>query len=99
MPQFPSELRVLRRRLRLTQTQMADVLGVSLRQYQRWEHGTSAPHARELSRITNSLEVLAAGNGRGSGSEVERALGDLRFELDRLRAEVAQLRALVTSLA
>lgn len=92
-----ADLLRLRRALRLSQSQMAAALNISLRQYQRWEHGTSAPRARELARIADALVQLAPGNGRNSAFEVERALGELGLELDALRAEVARLRALMAA--
>ncbi len=74
------------------QPRMADLLGVSLRQYQRWERGSSHPSARAVERIERALagkqardEVAAAGNGRVESLEAE--IRALRAELDALRAQ------------
>lgn len=40
----PKQVKRLRERLRLTQKQMAQRMGVSLRSVIRWEQGTSVPH-------------------------------------------------------
>lgn len=69
----------------LVQPQMADLLGVSLRQYQRWEHGSSVPRGRQLDRIR---AVLGART-----SDVGDEVAALREELSALRAEVAATRA------
>jgi transcriptional regulator with XRE-family HTH domain len=70
---------------------MAELLGVSLRQYQRWEHGISAPRERQLARIRG---VLAA-QGIGEAHDV----ASLRDEVAALRAELEATRAELDALA
>lgn len=50
----PDTLRTARLSLDLTQTQVADALGVDLRTYQRWEAG-DAPLPRWLERKTATM--------------------------------------------
>jgi transcriptional regulator with XRE-family HTH domain len=79
-----------RRARGLSQPQMASLLGVSLRQYQRWEHGLSAPRERQLERIG---AVLAA-----QERDVARDVAALRAELGHLRAQIAEARRELASL-
>jgi putative transcriptional regulator len=50
----PAEIRAFRQRLGLTQTQMAERLGVHLRTYQQWEYGRRKPRRPTL----KLLEIL-----------------------------------------
>ena len=74
---FGQRIRRLRGRLGLTQTQLADLLGVSFASVNRWENGQSRPSALAWRRITaaeeHGLEALrdstgpaAEANGDGS---------------------------------
>jgi len=77
---------------RFPQPRMADLLGVSLRQYQRWENGTSHPPARERDRILGMLERADLVRGR-EPSSLHDELATLRAQVDALRGEVAALRS------
>jgi transcriptional regulator with XRE-family HTH domain len=70
----------------LSQAAMAAALGVSLRQYQRWERGVSRPRAAQLRQITELMT-------RGSDVEGHVATDVSRTEFSRLQAEVEALRA------
>ena len=98
MSESPGALRPLltasRRQFGLTQPRMADLLGVSLRQYQRWERDSSTPRPREWARIVAQLELdtrLAA-----AAPDVPRLtaeLTSLRLQIDGLQSEVRRLEA------
>jgi putative transcriptional regulator len=49
----PIDIRAIRTRLKLTQDQMSELLGVSLSGYRKWEQGQRQPHgaARTLLRV------------------------------------------------
>lgn len=76
---------------RFSQPRMADLLGVSLRQYQRWEHGDSTPSSLAVERIRRRLEET-----RVPPEETETLEGrfeSMQAEIRALRAELAELRA------
>ena len=75
---------------RFPQPRMAELLGVSLRQYQRWERGVSQPRPRDVARIKATL----AGTARESDvldelAELRRRVNALSSELQALRAQLA----------
>ena len=75
---------------RFPQPRMADLLGVSLRQYQRWERGASQPSARAVERIRRAL---AAEQRRDDVSSIVEQVESLQAEIRALRAELAELRS------
>jgi transcriptional regulator with XRE-family HTH domain len=75
---------------RFPQPRMADLLGVSLRQYQRWERGSSRPSARALERIK---QALAQEQARDAVPVLDERVLALVVELRALRAELDALRA------
>ena len=75
---------------RFSQPRMADLLGVSLRQYQRWERGSSRPSARAVERIKRTL---AEEPGRDDVAAIVERVESLQSELRSLRAELDALRA------
>lgn len=75
---------------RFPQPRMADLLGVSLRQYQRWERGASQPSARAVERIKRTL---AEDPGRDDVGSIVLQVELLRSEIRALRAELDALRA------
>lgn len=74
---------------RFPQPRMADLLGVSLRQYQRWERGASQPSARAVERIRRTLSEE---QGRDGIDGIVRQVESLQTELRSLRAELDALR-------
>jgi transcriptional regulator with XRE-family HTH domain len=56
---FPERLAALRKERGLTQTQMADKVGVHFSQLKRYEYGTSQPTVEVFKRITLALNVSA----------------------------------------
>lgn len=75
---------------RFPQPRMADLLGVSLRQYQRWESGDSHPSARAVERIRRAL---AGEQARSGDAGIAERVESLQSEIRALRAELAALRA------
>jgi len=75
---------------RFPQPRMAELLGVSLRQYQRWERGDSQPSLRAVERIRRTL---AEEQGRDDTASIARQVESLQTELRALRAELDALRA------
>jgi transcriptional regulator with XRE-family HTH domain len=75
----------------LPQPRMADLLGVSLRQYQRWERGSSRPSARGLERIARTLDAERQDDGTvllaKQVESLQAELRALRSELDAIRAQ------------
>lgn len=88
-PQLAALLRTARRRYGLSQPAMAELLAVSLRQYQRWEHGVSEPRARAADRVLGMVDADPRAPRRARALEDEVAL--LRREVDRLHARLARL--------
>lgn len=78
---------------RFPQPRMADLLGVSLRQYQRWERGASQPSARAVERIRRTLSEEQGRDGRDGIDGIVRQVESLQTELRALRAELDALRA------
>ena len=56
---FAERLKLLRNQRKLTQGRMAEILGVSLRMYCRWEAGEAMPYADTLVKIADALQVTA----------------------------------------
>lgn len=75
---------------RFPQPRMAELLGVSLRQYQRWERGSSRPSARAVERIRRTL---AEEQGRDDTASIVLQVESLQTEICALRAELDALRA------
>ncbi len=69
---------------------MADLLGVSLRQYQRWERGDSQPSLRAVERIKRTL---TAQHLVDDVANVVQRVESLQGEIRALRAELDALRA------
>ena len=89
MTDFPQRLRRLRTACKLTQTRMAELLGVSPRVYTRWENGDATPLFGTVVKIADILNVsLDELAGR------KEANGDAKIhnpELHRLYKKVDQL--------
>lgn len=90
-PSASLALRLARTQLGLSQERMAHRLDVSLRQYQRWESGTTRPRPREWVRVRALLDGAPEVTAHGLESQVSA----LQAEVERLRGEVQRLRALV----
>lgn len=91
-PARPDVLRDARSRLGLAQPRMAALLDVSLRQYQRWEGGTSTPREREWVRIVDKLQLDMSAHGRSDAlTQLERELAELRHQVESLRSELRRL--------
>lgn len=75
---------------RFPQPRMADLLGVSLRQYQRWERGDSHPSARAVERIRRTL---ADEQARDDTAGIVEQVESLQSEIRALRAELDALRS------
>ena len=79
---------------RFPQPRMAELLGVSLRQYQRWERGVSVPRPRDIERIVATLSRV---DPKGAFEQrlllelatIKQELVELHAELDALRARFA----------
>ncbi|HWH05400.1 MAG TPA: hypothetical protein VNT23_03055 [Gaiellaceae bacterium] len=78
---------------RFPQPRMADLLGVSLRQYQRWETGASQPPTRERERILDMLARAELVEREPAPSPVHAELVALRRQVERLRSELDTLRS------
>src|SRR3954469_15518212 len=78
----------LREDRRLTQPVVADRVGVSLRAYQKWEAGTSAPAWRNLEQLA---EVFGVSADYLLGA-VQEHRQDAQDQLDRMEAELAAIR-------
>jgi len=51
------KLKLRRTEEKLTQQQIADSIGATLRTYQKWESGTTCPDCRYLLRLMNTLNI------------------------------------------
>jgi len=89
MAHFAERLRELRQQRDLTQARVAELVGVGLRVYHRWERGGAAPHFETLLKLADVLDVsLDELAGR------EAVAGEARIrnhELHQLVKEVDQL--------
>jgi predicted ATPase/DNA-binding NarL/FixJ family response regulator len=84
------QLRVLRTRLRLSQEQLAQRLGVSFATVNRWEGGRAVPSARSRARLEQlGRQVAATATGGRAGPGTDLPV-DLRPFLGRTR-ELAEL--------
>lgn len=63
------KLKIKRKQLRLTQPEMADILGVDTTKYSRWETGDVKPSLDAITNISKKLEV-----------SFDFLLGDTEFE-------------------
>jgi len=82
----------------LSQAAMAAAVGVSLRQYQRWERGQSRPRAAQLKQITDFVTRRAEPDVEGHSAGVSRTeFSLLQAEVERLRGELERLRAAATA--
>lgn len=59
MAAFAERLKQIRTERKLTQTRIAELLGVSIRVYHRWENGDATPHLDTLVKIAEVLKVSA----------------------------------------
>jgi transcriptional regulator with XRE-family HTH domain len=81
---FAARVALLRRERQLTQPQLAELAGVSLRQIQRWEAGEDVPHPR-------NLRGLAAALGVEPHELAEQGLATRQDQLDRIEAKLDRL--------
>lgn len=80
-----------RRDAGLTQDQLADLIGVKMRQVQNYEAGDSDPY-RKISQIAAATAVSVEWLRRGGPREEPAGVGE---ELRRLQGEVREIRALL----
>lgn len=89
MALFAERLRELRQQRDLTQARVAELVGVGLRVYHRWERGGAAPHFETLLKLADVLDVsLDELAGREA---VDERAGIKNHELHQLVKEVDQL--------
>jgi transcriptional regulator with XRE-family HTH domain len=86
----------LRERENLTQEQAAARVGVTMRQWQRWEAGESVPYSRNLDQIAERFEITVGEFFEPSG---DGARLDVVSSLDDLRRDVAAVAGLQAELA
>jgi transcriptional regulator with XRE-family HTH domain len=86
--QVAQRLSQLREQHELTQEQAAQKVGITVRQWQRWEDGTSMPHARNLKLTADAFGVRV--EDFFDEEEIGRIKGGVNGELD-LRREIREL--------
>jgi transcriptional regulator with XRE-family HTH domain len=59
MTEFAERLKALRLSRKLTQGRLAELVGVSLRMYHRWESGQSTPYLDTLVKLADVLDITA----------------------------------------
>lgn len=57
MALFAERLRLLRQARNITQTRLAELVGVSARVYNRWEKGINVPHFEAIVKLADILQV------------------------------------------
>jgi len=57
MALFAERLRLLRQARNITQTRLAELVGVSARVYNRWEKGINVPHFEAIMKLADILQV------------------------------------------
>ena len=72
---FPSNLKDIRKRVGLTQLQLAEKIGLSLGTIRNWEQGVNVPKYPAMKTLSETLGVsLAELTGLEDGEPVERGL-------------------------
>jgi transcriptional regulator with XRE-family HTH domain len=82
---FAARVAHLRRTRNLTQPELAELAGVSLRQVQRWEAGEGVPHPRNTRSLANALKVEI------DELEPRRELPTRQGRLDRIELRLAEI--------
>ena len=93
--ELAQRLKILREKRKLTQTRLANLMGVSPRVYNRWENGDSTPYWDSIVKIANLLDVSLdemAGRSNPSDTTVIRnpKLHELYKKIDVLTDEEQQ---------
>lgn len=101
MASLPERLKEMREARGLTQTRVAELLGVSLRVYHRWESGNAMPHFDTVVKIADVLQVsldeLAGRKENAGETRIRNAeLHELYQHADQLSDE--EQRALIVLL-
>lgn len=82
MIDLPSSIRIARETQKLTQEDLADMVGVTERQISRWENGDSTPRKHALSALEDALNMrLRTGP---SEKELLRVLRNIREQIDQV---------------
>lgn len=89
MADFAQRLRELRTQRQLTQGRVAELVGVGLRVYHRWERGGAAPHFEALLKLADvlgvSLDELVGRQDAPDEARIKNAeLHQLVHEVDQL---------------
>jgi transcriptional regulator with XRE-family HTH domain len=100
MADFAQRLRELRTQRQLTQARVAELVGVGLRVYHRWEQGGAAPHFETLLKLADvlgvSLDELAGRQDVQDSARIRNVeLHQLVHEVDQLPDEEQQALILV----
>ena len=100
MADFAQRLRELRTQRQLTQNRVAELVGVGLRVYHRWERGGAAPHFDALLKLADvlgvSLDELAGRQNISSTAKIKNPeLHQLVNNLDQLPDDEQQALILV----
>jgi transcriptional regulator with XRE-family HTH domain len=88
----------LRERDSLTQEQAAAKVGVTLRQWQRWEVGESVPYPRNLDAVASRFGITVAEFFDPEEGAVDR-VAILETKVSELEAQITALQAGLASLA
>ena len=91
MTDFHERLRQLRTARKLTQTRVAELLGVSPRVYTRWENGDATPLFATLVKIADILDVSLDELAGRKETDANSAAAIHNPELHRLYKKVNQL--------
>jgi transcriptional regulator with XRE-family HTH domain len=100
MADFAQRLRELRTQRNLTQARVAELVGVGLRVYHRWERGGAAPHFETLLKLADvlgvSLDELAGRKHAPDDARIKNPeLHQLVRDVDQLPDEEQQALILV----
>lgn len=95
MTDFALYLKGLREARNLTQTRLAELIGVSPRVYNRWENGAATPHFDTVVKIADILEVsldMLAGRSEKADTPIihNAKLHELYKKVDQLPDEEQQ---------
>lgn len=100
MTDFAERLRELRAQRQLTQARVAELVGVGVRVYHRWERGGAAPHLDTLLKLADVLDVsldelTGRANIQNEGRIRNPELNQLVHEVDTLPDDEQQALVLV----
>jgi len=92
--QLASRIRYARKRLKLTQTDIGDALGITMQSVAQWESGRASPSSSNLRRLADLLGVSLEwlGSDKSRLEDLDAPAKPLAFSVNLSEAEAELLR-------